>query len=106
MFVGERVKLEMRFRGSLVILPCGVSHACGLTQTGILIFKGSNSSGQLDVPSHLPFEFEGIAMGSNHSCAIQSKNGLVLCWRGGSRERRRRKEKKTAGKSASLDEVK
>ncbi|GMP89700.1 hypothetical protein CsSME_00041153 [Camellia sinensis var. sinensis] len=82
--IGDEIQREF---GNLTMwsIVAGVSHACGLTQTGILICKGSNSSGQLDVPSHLPFEFEGIAMGSNHSCAIQSKNGLVLCWGGGSR---------------------
>ncbi|THG14571.1 hypothetical protein TEA_004977 [Camellia sinensis var. sinensis] len=82
--IGDEIQREF---GNLTMwsIVAGVSHACGLTQTGILICKGSNSSGLLDVPSHLPFEFEGIAMGSNHSCAIQSKNGLVLCWGGGSR---------------------
>ncbi|KAA8543729.1 hypothetical protein F0562_022094 [Nyssa sinensis] len=68
----------------MLSLIAGESHACGVTKTGTLICKGSNNGGQLDVPSHFPFQFSGLALGANHSCAIQRKNGLVICWGGGS----------------------
>ncbi|KAA8549414.1 hypothetical protein F0562_001113 [Nyssa sinensis] len=70
---------------TMLSLVAGVAHACGVTETGTLICKGSNVDGQLDVPSHSAFNFSGLALGANHSCAIQRKNGLVICWGGGSK---------------------
>lgn len=69
----------------MLSIVAGESHVCGVTKAGNLICKGSNASGQLDVPSHLPFEFSGFALGPNHSCGILRKNELVVCWGGGSR---------------------
>ncbi|KAK6933621.1 Protein kinase domain [Dillenia turbinata] len=68
---------------SMVSFVAGYSHACGLNSSGSLVCKGNNDSGQLDVPSDSAFEFSGIALGVNHSCAIRQKNGFVECWGGG-----------------------
>ncbi|OVA02696.1 Protein kinase domain [Macleaya cordata] len=68
---------------SMLSLVAGDSHVCGLNYTGFLICKGKNSSGQLDFPFDLqPFEFSGLALGVNHSCAIRRLNGSVVCWGG------------------------
>ncbi|KAM7501798.1 hypothetical protein LguiB_000702 [Lonicera macranthoides] len=69
----------------MLSLVAGESHACGVTKLGSLICKGSNSTGQLNVPPHKPFTFKGLALGANHTCAIQRENGLVICWGGGSK---------------------
>ncbi|KAI0497387.1 hypothetical protein KFK09_020611 [Dendrobium nobile] len=61
-------------------IVAGDSHVCGIGLTGFLICKGSNSSGQLNVPSGGAFEFSGLALGLNHSCVIKQPNGTVLCW--------------------------
>ncbi|KAL6967683.1 non-specific serine,threonine protein kinase [Sarracenia purpurea var. burkii] len=70
---------------TMLSLVAGKSHACGVSGNGNLICKGSNASGQLDVPSHSPFEFSGLALGSNHSCGIRRINGFVDCWGGRSK---------------------
>ncbi|KAL0923022.1 hypothetical protein M5K25_007064 [Dendrobium thyrsiflorum] len=67
---------------SMASIVAGDSHVCGITISGFLICKGSNSSGQLNAPSGGAFEFSGIALGLNHSCAIKQPNGTVLCWGG------------------------
>nr|POE73404.1 putative serine/threonine-protein kinase-like protein ccr3 [Quercus suber] len=66
-------------------LVAGKSHACGLTMTGILVCKGNNGSGQLDVPFSSAYEFSGLALGENFTCAIKVRNGLVTCWGGKNR---------------------
>ncbi|KAI6686937.1 hypothetical protein NL676_032850 [Syzygium grande] len=63
-------------------LVAGVSHACGLTSSGTLVCKGNNDHGQLVVPFNSAFEFSGIALGANFSCAVRRTNGLVICWGG------------------------
>ncbi|KAL3518058.1 hypothetical protein ACH5RR_020647 [Cinchona calisaya] len=80
-------EIERQF-GSLPMLSliAGESHACGVTKTGNLICKGSNVAGQLNVPSHYAFEFSRLALGANHSCGIRRKNGVIVCWGGGSRK--------------------
>ncbi|XAR58909.1 Non-specific serine/threonine protein kinase [Bertholletia excelsa] len=79
-------EIEKNFKNlTMLSIAAGESHACGVTTTGKLICKGINSSGQLDVPPHSPFEFSGLALGANHSCAIRRKNGLVICWGGKSK---------------------
>ncbi|KAL5748092.1 hypothetical protein ACOSQ2_025389 [Xanthoceras sorbifolium] len=70
---------------SMLNLVAGDSHACGLARTGFLVCKGKNESGQLDVPFSSAFEFSGLALGANFSCAIRQKNGLVACWGGTNR---------------------
>ncbi|KAK8970905.1 putative serine/threonine-protein kinase-like protein CCR3 [Platanthera guangdongensis] len=67
----------------MMSIVAGDSHVCGITISGFLICRGSNSSGQLNAPSGSAFEFSGLALGVNHSCAIKQPNGTVLCWGGG-----------------------
>ena len=70
---------------SMSTLVAGESHACGLTLTGILVCKGNNGSGQLDVPFSSAYEFSGLALGANFTCAIKARNGLLACWGGKNR---------------------
>ncbi|GMG98342.1 hypothetical protein Nepgr_000182 [Nepenthes gracilis] len=70
---------------SMLSLVAGKHHVCGLTISGILICKGSNDFGQLDAPPNVAFQYSGIALGLKQSCAIESNNGKVVCWGGGSR---------------------
>ncbi|KAH7853624.1 hypothetical protein Vadar_004803 [Vaccinium darrowii] len=60
----------------------GGSFACGLNLTGFVICKGSNDSGQLEVPFNSAFEYSGLALGANHVCATRRLNGSVICWGG------------------------
>ncbi|KAK9077941.1 hypothetical protein SSX86_001998 [Deinandra increscens subsp. villosa] len=64
-------------------IAVGGNHACGVNSTGILICRGENNFGQIDVPNHLPFEFSTLALGLNHSCALRRLNNTVICWGGG-----------------------
>ncbi|KAK9279824.1 hypothetical protein L1049_013506 [Liquidambar formosana] len=68
---------------SMSSLVAGDSHACGLTTAGILICKGNNDFGQLNVPSATAYQYSNLALATNHSCAIRRRNGLVVCWGGG-----------------------
>lgn len=80
-------QVEDQFGGSTMSsLVAGDTHACGLTTNGVLICKGNNNSGQLDVPYNYPFEISAMALGSNHSCAIRQKNGFTVCWGGGTQK--------------------
>ncbi|KAF8018813.1 hypothetical protein BT93_H3649 [Corymbia citriodora subsp. variegata] len=67
---------------TMLTLVAGVSHACGLASNGTLVCKGNNDYGQLVVPFNSAFEFSGIALGANFSCAVRQTNGLVICWGG------------------------
>ncbi|KAK1415500.1 hypothetical protein QVD17_31282 [Tagetes erecta] len=76
--------IEAQFMNiSLLSIVVGGDHACGVNVTGFLICKGSNNYGQIDVPDHLPFEFNGVALGANHTCGLRRLNGSVVCWGGG-----------------------
>ncbi|KAJ7959646.1 GPCR kinase [Quillaja saponaria] len=68
---------------SMETVVAGGSHVCGLNATGFLVCKGSNSSGQLKVPSGGAMEYYGLALGAEHSCAITRLNNSVVCWGGG-----------------------
>ncbi|KAM1205155.1 hypothetical protein ACFX2G_006091 [Malus domestica] len=64
-------------------LVAGGSHACGLSMNGTLVCRGNNDFGQLNVPSSTStFQFSGLALGANFTCAIRRKNGFVVCWGG------------------------
>lgn len=66
---------------SMSSLIAGESHACGLSQIGTLVCKGNNDSGQLNVPyGASAFEFSGLALGANFTCAVRQSNGFVVCW--------------------------
>ncbi|KAI4382773.1 hypothetical protein MLD38_008691 [Melastoma candidum] len=68
---------------SMSSLVVGGSHACGIDVTGFVVCRGSNDSGQLDVPAHSATEFSLLSLGANHTCAIRHSNGSVACWGGG-----------------------
>ncbi|KAI7741535.1 hypothetical protein M8C21_022342 [Ambrosia artemisiifolia] len=57
----------------------GGDHACGVNVYGYLICRGNNDYGKIDVPDHLQFEFSGLALGLNHTCALRI-NQSVVCW--------------------------
>ncbi|CAK8566480.1 unnamed protein product [Lathyrus sativus] len=75
--------LQNEFRNmSMLSIVAGGSHVCGLNSTGFLVCKGSNSSGQIDVPRGGAFEYGELALGDEHGCAIRRLNGFVVCWGG------------------------
>jgi len=67
---------------SMLSLVAGKSHVCGIAMSGLIICKGNNDSGQLDIPSNTPFHYSGLALGGNYTCALQRNNGSVVCWGG------------------------
>ncbi|KAL8050213.1 hypothetical protein ABFX02_06G068100 [Erythranthe guttata] len=60
----------------------GGSFACGINTTGFVVCKGENDNGQLNVPSNTAYEYRGLALGANHTCAIRRLNRTVVCWGG------------------------
>ncbi|CAI9091717.1 OLC1v1026813C1 [Oldenlandia corymbosa var. corymbosa] len=67
---------------SMANIFVGGRHVCGVNTSGIVICRGQNNSGQLDVPSNLPFEYSALALGANHTCGIRRVNNTVVCWGG------------------------
>ncbi|XP_022861354.1 putative serine/threonine-protein kinase-like protein CCR3 [Olea europaea var. sylvestris] len=67
---------------SMLNIQVGGRHACGMDNSGFVICKGNNNNGQLDVPSNSSYEYIGLALGSNHCCAIRRLNRTVVCWGG------------------------
>ncbi|OAY74281.1 putative serine/threonine-protein kinase-like protein CCR3 [Ananas comosus] len=67
---------------SMASIVAGDSHVCGVDAAGFLLCRGSNASGQSDPPRGSAFEFSGLALGSNHTCALRRPNNTVLCWGG------------------------
>ncbi|KNA12038.1 hypothetical protein SOVF_129520 [Spinacia oleracea] len=65
---------------SMLSLVAGKSHVCGIAFSGLLICKGINDSGQLNVPLERPFHFSELALGRTYSCALQRSNGSLICW--------------------------
>lgn len=80
-YIGAKIQRQF-VNLSMSSLVAGESHACGLTTTGILVCKGNNGSGQLDVPFSSANEFSSLALGANFTCALRLRNGLVVCWGG------------------------
>lgn len=81
-------KIQSQF-GNLTMasLVAGESHVCGLTASGgVLVCKGNNNAGQLEVPSNSAQEYSDLALGADFTCAISQKNGVVSCWGGGANE--------------------
>lgn len=64
---------------SMFSIHVGGSHACGINNSGIVICRGDNSNGQLNIPSG---DYRDLALGENHTCAIRRSNGAVVCWGG------------------------
>ncbi|XP_074293976.1 putative serine/threonine-protein kinase-like protein CCR3 [Silene latifolia] len=77
--IGDFIEAEFDSM-SMLTLVAGKSHVCGITVTGILVCKGKNDSGQLDVPSETPFYYSDLALGGTYSCALLRSNGSVACW--------------------------
>ncbi|XP_075485391.1 putative serine/threonine-protein kinase-like protein CCR3 [Primulina tabacum] len=67
---------------SMVNIQVGGRHACGIDVSGFVICKGDNNNGQLNVPSNSAYQYRGLALGANHSCAIRRLNRTVICWGG------------------------
>nr|GMC92872.1 putative serine/threonine-protein kinase-like protein CCR3 [Ipomoea batatas] len=73
--------LETQFQNeSMADINAGGSFACGINTTGFVICKGSNENGELEVPFNSAYEYSGLALGLNHSCAIRRVNQTVVCW--------------------------
>ncbi|KAK7305403.1 hypothetical protein VNO77_43309 [Canavalia gladiata] len=70
---------------SMSSLVAGVSHVCGFTLKGVLVCGGNNGSGQLGGVFSSAFEFSGLALGADFTCAIRRRNGVVVCWGGNGR---------------------
>ncbi|KAI3458555.1 hypothetical protein Pfo_015218 [Paulownia fortunei] len=67
---------------SMMNIQVGGRFACGMNNTGFIVCKGSNDNGQLNVPANTAYEYRGLALGVNHSCAIRRLNRTVVCWGG------------------------
>ncbi|WMV31244.1 hypothetical protein MTR67_024629 [Solanum verrucosum] len=67
---------------TVVNIFAGGKHACGMNSTGFLICKGHNENGQLDIPSNFAYEYNGLALGVNHTCGVLRMNYTVVCWGG------------------------
>nr|AAW22874.1 putative protein kinase [Solanum lycopersicum] len=66
--------IQSEFRNERMMnIYAGGRHACGMNATGFFICRGDNKNGQLDVPSHLSYEYFGFALGINHTCGIRRK---------------------------------
>ncbi|KAL9238687.1 hypothetical protein vseg_013077 [Gypsophila vaccaria] len=77
--IGDLVEAE--FDGiSMTSLVAGKSHVCGITVSGILVCKGNNDAGQLNVPLTTAFYYSDLALGGTYTCALQRSNGSVICW--------------------------
>lgn len=67
---------------TMVNIFAGGRHACGMNTAGILVCRGDNKNGQLDVPYNFSYGYLGLALGMNHTCGIRSVNQTVVCWGG------------------------
>ncbi|KAL6503758.1 hypothetical protein OROGR_025681 [Orobanche gracilis] len=75
------IQLEFE-NSSMADIHVGGRHVCGIDNLGFIICRGENSDGQLNVPSNLAYEYRGLALGANHTCAIRRLNRTVVCWGG------------------------
>uniref|UniRef100_A0A7N0UAE7 non-specific serine/threonine protein kinase n=1 Tax=Kalanchoe fedtschenkoi TaxID=63787 RepID=A0A7N0UAE7_KALFE len=76
-------EIESQFgNSSLISIVAGGSHVCGLNETRHLLCKGSNSSAQLGFSAGLDDQYSSLALGLNHTCAVRTSNGSVVCWGG------------------------
>ncbi|XP_077239187.1 CRINKLY4 related 3 [Tasmannia lanceolata] len=80
--IGQRI--ENLFRNdSMLTLVAGDLHVCGVNTSGFVVCRGRNDSGQCNSPSGPAFEFSGLALEVNRSCAIRQSDGTLVCWGGG-----------------------
>nr|GLL25677.1 putative serine/threonine-protein kinase-like protein CCR3 [Ipomoea trifida] len=55
------------------------SFASDINTTGFVICKGNNENGELEVPFNSAYDYNRLALGLNHSCAIRRANQTVMC---------------------------
>ncbi|XP_031127728.1 uncharacterized protein LOC116029827 [Ipomoea triloba] len=55
------------------------SFASEINTTGFVICKGNNENGELEVSFNSAYDYNGLALGLNHSCAIRRANQTVMC---------------------------
>nr|GMC80481.1 putative serine/threonine-protein kinase-like protein CCR3 [Ipomoea batatas] len=55
------------------------SFASEINTTGFVICKGNNENGELEVPFNSAYDYNRLALGLNHSCAIRRANQTVMC---------------------------
>ncbi|KAL3523982.1 hypothetical protein ACH5RR_016816 [Cinchona calisaya] len=76
-------QIESEFANiSMANIFVGGRHACGMNSSGVVICKGNNDNGQLNVPSNFVHEYNGLALGANHTCGIRRLNRTAVCWGG------------------------
>lgn len=65
---------------SMLQVSCGNVHCCGLlSSNNSIVCWGSNSLGQLNVPSaYQPFLY--VSAGFNFNCAVRVLDGSIVCW--------------------------
>ncbi|KAL1808981.1 hypothetical protein ACET3Z_025971 [Daucus carota] len=78
--------IENEFVGlKMLNIVAGGEFACGFNLSGFLVCKGKNDSGQLNLPmsnSGYEYEYNAVALGFKHGCAITRINNSVACWGG------------------------
>ncbi|XP_051138504.1 putative serine/threonine-protein kinase-like protein CCR3 isoform X2 [Andrographis paniculata] len=75
--------IQSAFSGhSMAVIQLGGRFACGINTAGFVICRGSNTTGQLNIPSNNQYEYLGLAAGADHICAIKRLNRTVVCWGG------------------------
>ncbi|XP_074303129.1 putative serine/threonine-protein kinase-like protein CCR3 [Silene latifolia] len=83
--IGDSIEAQF-WNMSMLSVVAGKSHVCGISVSGILICKGKNDAGQLNIPSvsNTPFYYSALALGGAYTCGLTRSNGSVVCWgRGG-----------------------
>ncbi|XP_047938586.1 putative serine/threonine-protein kinase-like protein CCR3 [Salvia hispanica] len=84
---GSSSSVQLDFANlSMFNIHVGGNHACGIDVLGIVICKGSNDTGQLNIPANTSGDYRDLALGASHTCAITRSNGSVVCWGGDDRE--------------------
>ncbi|KAH6827294.1 CRINKLY4 related 3 [Perilla frutescens var. hirtella] len=79
--ISNSIQTELE-NSSMLNIQVGERFACGIDVTGFIICKGSNDSGQLNIPSETAQDYSAVALGASHGCAIRKANGTVVCWGG------------------------
>ncbi|KAL2227422.1 putative serine/threonine-protein kinase-like protein CCR3 [Sesamum indicum] len=80
---GTSLSIQSEFKNSSMMnIQVGGGFACGMNNAGFVVCKGNNDNGQLNVPANTAYEYRGLALGANHSCAIRRLNHTVVCWGG------------------------
>ncbi|KAK1355142.1 Serine/threonine-protein kinase-like protein [Heracleum sosnowskyi] len=70
---------------SMLSIVVGGNFACGFNSSRVLICRGNNDNGELNIPGSGD-EFRDVVLGRDFGCAIRRVNNTVMCWGGGFRE--------------------